>query len=131
MSDDAQIARLTELAQKVFEARRFGRVMVLTDGGVDVVTEAGGLLAGIATHPRALDALEAALLVMAGEPRKAGGPHMLVHEAMWTQTQERIAELELQLRKAHEAACESGRTMEQRVDKIQELLSGKPGVGRG
>ncbi len=64
---DARTARLEQLARQVFEDRRFGRVMLLTDGGVDVVNEAGGLLAGIAEHPRALEAMEAALCVLAGE----------------------------------------------------------------
>lgn len=66
MTDEARIARLTELAQRVWpraEAYEHGEI-------VDVgVQEARGYRLTLRIwHPSALDALEAALRVLAGEP---------------------------------------------------------------
>lgn len=66
MTDEARIARITQLAGKVYGSRdTYGRLSVVRDtgGGVDV-TEAGGVLIAIGDHPHALEALETALRVM-------------------------------------------------------------------
>lgn len=60
-----RIARLTELARRVWpqaDVERFG-------DGTMVIVRSAPMLA--CDHPRALDALEAALLVLAGEDRRA------------------------------------------------------------
>jgi hypothetical protein len=69
MSDVARIAMLTELARKAWpdhsrvQVEHFpGRFALVNADGVI------GLLAEIAQHPRALDALEAMLRVLADEP---------------------------------------------------------------
>lgn len=143
MSDDAQIARLTELAQKVFEARRFGRVMMLTDGGVSVVTEAGGLLAGIATHPRTLEALEAALLVLAEPLYRPGaapgrGPEMLRLHIAYERGVKRVSELEVRVQEllvdrtaaydrldqVKKLVCDVGQS-DERIDALRLLLVGR------
>lgn len=67
MSDEKRIARLTELAHEVYGAREsYGRLSVVRDtgGGVDVITESGGVLIAIGDHLHAVEALEVALLVM-------------------------------------------------------------------
>lgn len=63
----AELERLTQLAERAFRGRCFGRVRLLHDSGVDVETKAGGLLLCIAAHPRALEALEVALVVLTTE----------------------------------------------------------------
>lgn len=70
MTDEARIARLTELAQRVWPDLLDVRVYAdATHASVTFVysptTRAKGL--SIEGHPRALDALEAALLVLAGD----------------------------------------------------------------
>lgn len=67
-----RLERLTNLASSAFG--RSCKVSVLEDLCVEVVDDSEWLLASIATHPRALDALEAALLVLAGKaPLVAAG----------------------------------------------------------
>ena len=68
MSDEARIARLTELARKVWpeENVQIGnpKGKAPAKSGVFVASSEWTLL-GVGAHPRALDALEAALLVLA------------------------------------------------------------------
>lgn len=64
MTDAARIARLEQLARQVFPESRWGRIEVVTNGGVDVVDSAGGLLIGMTAHPHAAEAIELALLLM-------------------------------------------------------------------
>lgn len=64
---NTRLRHLTRLAERAF--KRPCKVTVLEDLCVEVVDDDEWLLASIATHPRALDALEAALLVLNdGEP---------------------------------------------------------------
>ncbi len=67
MTDEARIQRLTELARRVWRDRG---AFVSWDAFYDtakVVNDRGTILAKIVS-PQALDALEAALLVLAGDP---------------------------------------------------------------
>ena len=72
--DDVTLALIEQLARKVFEGPAWaGRIDVLTkSGAVDIVTEAGGLLLGVTEHPRAREAILAALRVLAGESASVG-----------------------------------------------------------
>lgn len=66
MTDEARVARLTELAQRVWpraEAYEHGEIV-----DVGVLEARGYRLTLRIWHPSALDALEAALRVLAGEP---------------------------------------------------------------
>lgn len=74
MTDAARMANVQQLARQVFEGPGYvGRIRVDTrDGVVDILTEAGGLLLGVTGHPRALEAIHAALRVLAGEPGTVG-----------------------------------------------------------
>jgi hypothetical protein len=71
MTDDARIAKLTEMARRVWPDRE---VMCEAHGGglftMEVLrsTDDTHDLDFAAYHPRALDALEAALCALAGEP---------------------------------------------------------------
>jgi hypothetical protein len=68
-SDDARIARLTELARKVWPGID-AAVLCASSGasaGVYSRAQSENLVLMVLAHPRALDALEAALLVLAGE----------------------------------------------------------------
>lgn len=71
MADDAdRAARILKLAHEVYGAREvYGRLSIERDtgGGADIVTESGGVLMAIGDHPRALEALEAALCILASE----------------------------------------------------------------
>lgn len=67
MTDDARLEKLTKLVREVYRSREsYGRLSVVRDtgGGVDVITESGGVLIAIGDHLHALEALEVALLVM-------------------------------------------------------------------
>jgi len=71
MSDDERIAKLTELAQRVWPDEPYGGAHVVAYGDAAWVrvrpnTEHIKVLG----HPRALDALEAALLALAVAPRE-------------------------------------------------------------
>lgn len=67
MNDDARIAKLTKLARRVWPDRETG---ISTATGAEAVDQrTDDLLVDIGQHPRALDALEAALLVLADEER--------------------------------------------------------------
>ncbi len=66
VDDEARVKRLTELARRVW----VDTSVTCVDGDVmacDAATYDGEYIR-IARHPRAFDALEAALLVLAGEP---------------------------------------------------------------
>lgn len=66
MSDDERIQRLTELARRVWPDELV--IEIITDAeGVSVESDRC-ILCTVEQHERALDALEAALLVLAGEP---------------------------------------------------------------
>lgn len=73
MSDDERLAQLTKLARKAY--RNAGLTAAeheIHDGhmGYEVLGDVeDGLMVFVWSHPRALDALEAALLVLAGEDR--------------------------------------------------------------
>jgi hypothetical protein len=70
MTDDDRIAHLTELARKVWNPRHHGIEMATTSNFASVSTDGGAQpLLEIHFHVRALDALEAALQVLAGEDR--------------------------------------------------------------
>lgn len=64
--DEARRARLLELARKAWGDVVVDNVLVLVDGSAEVVTQAGFLKLSVDAHPRAVDALEAALLVLNG-----------------------------------------------------------------
>ena len=75
MTDEGEgrIDRIEALARQVFEGPAWvGRVRLLTQGSVDVLNEHGGLLLGVTEHPRALEAIHAALRVLAGESASVG-----------------------------------------------------------
>ncbi len=65
MTDEARIKRLTELARRVWP----DAAAAVVDGvpSVHEMTDYYGEYIHIARHPRALDALEAALLVLSGD----------------------------------------------------------------
>ena len=67
MTDEARIARLTELARKAWPRADAERMHVFASQSAAVGDETEELLF-VGIHPRALDALEAALCVLAGEP---------------------------------------------------------------
>lgn len=70
VTDEARIARLTELARRVWPDERSAEIRQPV-GKAMCFGGSGYQLVGIGSHPRALDALEAALLVLAGEtPRE-------------------------------------------------------------
>ncbi len=70
MGDIAAKARIEALARLAFPERDWGRVSVDFDhGGVDVLTEAGGLLLGVQDTPHAAEAAEAALVVLVARRR--------------------------------------------------------------
>lgn len=62
---DERMKRLERMAQLAFG--RPCEVAMLDDGCVEVVDKKDWLLASVASHPRALDALEAALKVLTTE----------------------------------------------------------------
>lgn len=66
MSDDERIARLTQLARRVWPGQLGVRIEQSPDGGWRVLSD-DWLLLAVRARPRALDALEAALLVLQSE----------------------------------------------------------------
>ena len=76
MNDDERIRRLTELARRVWPDRD-AQIFVASDDEENtcvVLDEKGDWEQHLGTnHPRALDALEAALLVLAGESDRGDG----------------------------------------------------------
>jgi hypothetical protein len=69
MTDDERIARLVELARRVWPELERSRVWTSEGCCAELELDDEGLTyIHIHPHPRALDALEAALLVLAGEP---------------------------------------------------------------
>lgn len=69
MTDEARIARLTEIARRVWQHSEEQPVTVECGLGACVRSGSRTALDVVATHDRALDALEAALLVLADEER--------------------------------------------------------------
>lgn len=70
MTDEARIARLTELARRVWPDALVSSEGLPDYAGVHIYDAAGqarGMRVSINNHPHALDALEAALLVLAGD----------------------------------------------------------------
>jgi hypothetical protein len=119
--DDARIQRLTALAQKAWPDASEVRVQTSPDGHAQVVAFRGTGVAYLG-HPRALDALEAALLVLDGqllaEPWKAEMFRVLVgvRERDNERSQKRIAELEAQLAKVHDGEV---------IDRVFQFLRGR------
>lgn len=72
MTDDERLARLTDLAQRVWPG---ADPLIVDTGKAAGVHERGGqerMLAMVLAHPRSLDALEAALLVLSGDLKLTG-----------------------------------------------------------
>ena len=84
---ETRIERLTELARRVWPG--FGDELYTSAYGV--VTGFGDVLISVTRHPRALDALEAALLVLAGEPPFS-------HEREWKAVEAQVRDAELRAR---------------------------------
>lgn len=117
MTDDARIQRLTALARKAY--RNAGLTAVeheWHDGhlGYEVLGDnEDGLMIFVRSHPRALDALEAALCVMADEPYSVRLEACKKDcEGYWEQhkralaAEKRIAEFQAQLAQVRECAEE-------------------------
>jgi len=69
MSDDERLARLTELARRLVHGAsiQYGDTNIAGDPSFEVFDVADDIVLRIPAHPRALDALEAALLVLADD----------------------------------------------------------------
>jgi hypothetical protein len=96
MTDDACIARLTELARKVWPGVVQVRLRAFADEGMQLSVETAEWHRTVLSiiHPRALDALEAALRAVAGEP-----PLWVVELAeKWQQTADNLRGPTLQIK---------------------------------
>lgn len=89
MTDEARLKRLTELAREVWPKEASFDIRNSGNGKAYVFDGNGFLCVGIGGHPRALDALEAALLVLADHERVPLTPDAVLRSKLQSAEQSR------------------------------------------